>query len=329
VSRIASHGFRARIAALGVLLVMLALVFLLAGPGRAIPVARAVVPGAGIPLLAHYYIWFDTGSWTRAKIDYPLIGRYSSDRILVMRQHIRWAKQSGVQGFIVSWKHTVTNDRNLRNLVQAAEIERFNLAITYQGLDFNRNPLPIARVRDDFNFFANNFGHRLPFRFMRKPLIAWSGTWEFSTTDIASVTGPLRKRLTILATEKSVTDYERVANLVDGDLYYWSSVNPQTNPNYPQKLVDMSAAVHSHGGIWIAPAAPGFDARLVGGTTVVERFNGDTLREEFAGALASSPDYIGLISWNEFSENTHVEPSENYAYQYLNVLSELRGAPGP
>jgi hypothetical protein len=56
------------------------------------------------PLLAYYYIWFDPTSWNRAKTDYPLLGRYSSDDQEVMRQHIRWAKAAGVDGFVVSWK---------------------------------------------------------------------------------------------------------------------------------------------------------------------------------------------------------------------------------
>ena len=56
------------------------------------------------PVLAYYYIWFDATSWKRAKTDYPVLGRYSSDERRVMRQHVRWAKQSGIDGFIVSWK---------------------------------------------------------------------------------------------------------------------------------------------------------------------------------------------------------------------------------
>ena len=31
------------------------------------------------PVLAYYYIWYNPESWNRAKIDYPLLGRYSSD----------------------------------------------------------------------------------------------------------------------------------------------------------------------------------------------------------------------------------------------------------
>jgi hypothetical protein len=58
-----------------------------------------------IPVLAYYYIWFDTQSWDRAKTDYPILGRYSSSSVDVMRQHIKWAKEAGITGF-VSWKST-------------------------------------------------------------------------------------------------------------------------------------------------------------------------------------------------------------------------------
>src|SRR5438046_10207537 len=38
---------------------------------------------------------------------------------------------------------------------------------------------------------------------------------------------------------------------------------------------------------------------------------------------------LGLISWNEFSENSYVEPSKQYGYQSLDVLRQLRGTPAP
>ena len=36
---------------------------------------------------------------------------------------------------------------------------------------------------------------------------------------------------------------------------------------------------------------------------------------------------MGLISWNEFSENSHVEPSRNYGRRYLDVLAEAAESP--
>ena len=50
-------------------------------------------------MLAYYYIWFDPQSWDRAKSDLPQLGRYSSDNVNVMRQHVQWAKQAGIDGF--------------------------------------------------------------------------------------------------------------------------------------------------------------------------------------------------------------------------------------
>ena len=76
--------------------------------------------------------------------------------------------------------------------------------------------------------------------------------------------------------------------------------------------------------IWVAPAAPGYDSRLLGGTTLIERKGGETLQREINVALQSAPDAIGLISWNEFSENSHIEPSQNHGHQYLKVLAETR-----
>jgi hypothetical protein len=58
---------------------------------------------------------------------------------------------------------------------------------------------------------------------------------------------------------------------------------------------------------------------------VVPRRNGNTLRRELNAARRSDPDVIGLISWNEFSENSHVEPSQQYGTTALQVLADVSG----
>jgi hypothetical protein len=288
--------------------------------------------GPAPPVFAYYYIWFDPASWDRAKIDLPALGKYSSDNPNVMRQHIRLAKLAGITGFIVSWKHTKTNDRRLSMLIDIAASEHFSLAMIYQGLDFYKRPLPAARVAADLDLFARLYAKRSPFRGFSKPLVIWSGTWKFSAADIKRATQPVRGRILVLASERNVKGYERVADAVDGDAYYWSSVNPDTFPGYRKKLDLMAKAVHDRHGLWIAPAAPGFDARKIKGTTVVRRDRGRTLLRECATAYSSKPDILGLISWNEFTENTYIEPSKKYGTRYINVASRCRpgtsGVPG-
>jgi hypothetical protein len=280
-------------------------------------------PDSHVPVLAYYYIWFDTQSWSRAKSDYPLIGRYSSDDADVMRQHIKWAKDAGIDGFIVSWKSTEKLNRRLEQLVDIAEEENFKLAIIYESLDFERNHLPITQIDSDLSYFINQYSDHPVFDLFEKPMVIWSGTWEFSAQEIASVVQDKREHILILASEKNVKGYQRLSSMVDGDAYYWSSVDPDTHPGYREKLVKMSDAVHADGGLWVAPAAPGFDARLVGGERVVDRESGDTLQTQLRAALQSLPDAIGLISWNEFSENSHVEPSQDHGHRYLELLSEI------
>lgn len=279
------------------------------------------------PVLAYYYIWFDKTSWDRAKTDYPSLGRYSSDDSRIMLEHIQQAKSAGIDGFIVSWKSNPVLDRRLRTLANVARSEDFRLSVIYEGLDFDRNPLPLDKVAADLQLFETTYATDPVFGQFAKPLVIWSGTWRFSVEDVRKATGPVRDRLFVLGSEKSVEDYQRIADSVDGDAYYWSSVDPQRDKGFAEKLVSMSEAVHQHRGLWVPPFAPGFDARLIGGTRVVDRRDGETLRAEYAAAAKSSPDAFGLISWNEFSENSNVEPSTRYGDRCLAVLRELRSVP--
>ena len=281
------------------------------------------------PVLAYYYIWYDHSSWDRAKIDYPLLGRYSSYDANVMHQHIRDAKAAGITGFIVSWKSTPVNDRRLETLVGLARTEDFELSIIYEGLDFQRNPLPVDRVRTDLTRFADRYTNDPLFKRFHKPLVIWSGTWKFSHEDVSLVSAAVHTKLLLLASEKNTEGYERIADIVDGDAYYWSSMDPQRDNGAAAKLAEMGAAVHAHHGLWIPSFAPGFDVRQIAGTRVVDRRDGETLRREYATAITSSPDALGLISWNEFSENSHVEPSITYGDRALKVLPEIIGTPVP
>jgi hypothetical protein len=288
------------------------------------------------PVLAYYYIWFDESSWDRAKIDYPVLGRYASDDEAILESHVRAARDAGITGLLVSWKATEPLNRRLEALIEVAHREGVKLGIVYQGLDFDREPLPKELVSSDLDYFTSQFASDPVFDIFGAPLVVLAGTWEYSAEEIAWIAGQHKSperdvvdgyqagRLLLLASERNADGIRRLSPFVNGNAYYWSSVDPETFPGYQEKLAEMSEAVGDDG-IWIAPAAPGFDARLVGGTRVVPRRDGETLRTEFAAAAASDPDAIGLISWNEFSENTHIEPSLNFGSTSLEVLASLIG----
>lgn len=306
-----------------------------AQPAAAVAATRsaAATDGAAqpkpIPVLAYYYIWYNASSWNRAKIDYPLAGRYSSDDVAVVRQQVSQAKQAGISGFLVSWKDTPVLDRRLEKIVDVAADANFKLGIVFEGRDFHGKPLPMKEVESSFRYLAAHYGKNPVFQIFGKPLVAWSGTWAYTRPELAMISHAFGAKLTLLAMEKDPAQYPSIAGLFRGDAYYWSSADPLHTPGYAQKLGEFSTVVHQRGGLWIAPAAPGFDAKLVGGTRVIPRRNGQTLRLEMNAAIGSGADAIGLISWNEYSENSEVEPDQTYGGTALKVIATIEHAKAP
>jgi len=261
-------------------------------------------------VLAYYYIWYTSGSWTRAKTDLPLLGPYNSSDPRVIAQHIAWAKQAGIDGFIVSWKHEPRLDDPLKTLVQEARRQNFKLVLLYESLDVSRNPIGAQRVAADLEWLEATYGKDPVFDVFGVPAVVWSGSQKYSASDVAAVRSAIKApdQLLLLGSERSAADYLARQHLLDGDAYYWSSADPMNTPGYQRRLDDLGRAVTSSHGRWIAPIAPGFDARLVGGTSVVPRRDGDTYRASWAAAEVENPSALGIISWNELSGKPSLGP---------------------
>ena len=291
--------------------------------GSVIANAEAAVPDPVV--LAYYYIWYEPRSWDRAKTDLPQLGPYDSSDPSVIAQHVAWARAAGIDALIVSWKHEDRLDGPLASLVSAARTANLKLVLLYQGLDYFRRPLEATRIGDDLVWFMNQYGDDPVFDIFGGPTIIFSGTPSFSDADIeavrAAVLGAGDARL--LGSERSAETYAAKRTVLDGDAYYWSSVDPVRDRFYANRLRTLAASVREDRGLWIAPVAPGFDAREVGGTRVVERADGATYRTQWETALATHPDGLGIISWNEFSENSQIEPSREFGTTYLSVTASL------
>jgi hypothetical protein len=281
--------------------------------------ASTAAPPSHVPVFAYFYQWFNPSSWDRAKQDLPLAGKYSSDDPHVLRDQVEAARSAGIDGFLTSWKSKDTLNRRLDLLISVARSESLDLGVVYEALDFSRRPLPVETVKHDMLYLVTSRSAGLKSTYYGRPVIVWTGTDQYSAADVRSVRAAIGDRAYLLAASKQVADYERIADIVDGEAYYWSSANPD-NPATPAKLEAMGKAVHAHGGLWIAPAASGYDGRTLGGSRVIDRKDGQTLVHSLSNAFATSPDCVGLISWNEWSENTYIEPGHKYGDQEITVL---------
>lgn len=290
------------------------------------------LPAQTVPVFAYYYMWMHGSYWSSNKLDYPaqpFPGNYNSSNPAVMNWQIMQAKAAGITGFIVSWKDNATYRRILPLVESAANRDNFKLAMEYETLASNKATLPVAVVSADFRYFVANYASDPAwYRVNGKPLTMIDDSSFFTTSQLASITGPVRPALAVLQDVSTVALYNKYAAYTDGNAYYWSSENPATNPHAAATLAALGAAVYATHGTWIAPFAPGYNSTLIGGHVIVPRNNGAALRTEYAIAAASSPDILGLISWNEWTENTNVEPSVSSGSTYVNVLNSLLTSSG-
>jgi Glycosyl hydrolase family 99 len=291
-----------------------------------------VLASARVPVFAYYYMWMHGSYWSTNKLDHPvrpMPGNYDSADPAVIDWQMGQAKAAGISGFIVSWKDTATYRKILPEVEAAAGRDNFKLAMEYETLNASRHPLPASEAAADFRYFAVTYASDPAwYRVNGKALTIIDDSNRYTPAQVAAITGPARSSLTILGDVSTVAVYKRYAACTDGDAYYWSSDNPAHNPGAAARLSALSAAVHAAHGTWIAPFAPGFNATLLGGHLIVPRDNGATLRASYALAAGSSPDLLGLISWNEWTENTYVEPSQRYGYSYVDLLKGMINSAG-
>jgi hypothetical protein len=319
-------------------------------PARAVAPLEVSPPAASVPapeqaardvrVFAYYYISHTEDSWWRNKRDLPALGRYPSDSPEAIREHVRMARDAGISAFIVHWRATEELNHRLDLLVQEARTQNFKLAIFYAALDDRRHALPIAQVAADLDFFAERWGRDPVFDVFGQPLVIVEGTWEFSVPELTLLSGQHRtdherdpvdhgqtRGLLLLASERDVEGYQRLDGLVDGNAYYWSSADPSRRQPHLDRLLSIRDAVGD--GLWLAPAAPGFDASLLGATRIIDRAEGRTFQDALETARESNADAIAVISWNEFDENTHIEPSARLGTRALEVLANFTGGHAP
>ncbi len=71
-------------------------------------------------IFAYYYLWYhglEERRWPTFNRDYPpALGFYRSDDSRVIYQHLLWATQYGIDGFLVEWFGTASDDGSYSNV---------------------------------------------------------------------------------------------------------------------------------------------------------------------------------------------------------------------
>ena len=205
----------------------------------------------------------------------------------------------------------------------------FKLWISYKASD---TILSTSHIAGDLAYLRRLYAHDSAFdhTFTKRLPLVWMGSRKYPTTVLKTISQKFRPAFYLIGDENWDTWTSARGALLDGDQYYWSSQDPYRNPDSFNQLRHLAAKVrnarHNPDGShkrWFAPIAPGFNTKLLGGSTCVPRKDGTTMRKLFSGNKASHPNGWVLISWNEIAEGTYVQPLQRYGSRYLKVISDL------
>lgn len=289
------------------------------------PETSSTMPGSEKLVVAFYYAWFDQNTWRRDVVsDLPTAPYNSADRNAIAR-HVDQAKGAGIDALVLSWLGPNNpTDSNLATLLSVAQEKGFRAS-----LDFETNS-PFLGSQDAIvgalKYAIGKYaGHPNFLRHQGKPVIFFwhvrqlaPSTWQ----QIRDQADP--NRSTIWIAEGDDASYLQAFDGIHMYSIAWAQDVGSTMANFADKVASWEKRLASPK-IWVATVMPGYDDRTTGRSDsfVRDRQDGQYYVSTWNAAMATSPDWIVITSFNEWVEGTQIEPSVTYGDEYLNLTRDL------
>lgn len=297
-------------------------------------------------VLAFYYPWYAnpkvSGSWRHwervdeakkqigSSTNYPQLGPYDSHDPKVCEQHAKWARECGVDGFIVSWwGQGDFSDKAMPVILKAAARYRRVVTIYYETVPERK----VERAVEDLLYILRTYGdHPAWLKVNGKPVVFIYGRTigEIKLDGWQKVIEQLQKSyeggFVLIGDQIS----PKAASIFQGVHTYnpcgamqgktIEQVREWAKANYEQWV----KIARDEGVISCITVIPGYDDTKIRKPGIkVERFNGELYRAQWEEAIAAKPDWVLITSWNEWHEGSEIEPSVEYGDAYLKLTRQF------
>lgn len=277
--------------------------------------------------------WAGENTWDwndSVLVDYPLIGRYNSKMPQVADTQIQQAIDTGISAFVVNWwgiDESVTTTPALVNLLDRADYHDFKIAV---ALDLY--PQEFFQTRDQLErslqwIYDNVLTHPAYLHYHGNPIIffAFQNRFDWRTwQDLRATIDPEHQAIWMAEGLSACCLYN---DMMDG-MYAFNMAWANGNPDY--YIAERNLIFERGGAMYIPTISPGWDEDVIAEltnrpnpTSARDRADGQFLQESWNGVLEVESDVVLIVSWNEFIENSHIEPSDLYGTQSLDILRPL------
>jgi uncharacterized protein YgiM (DUF1202 family) len=287
-----------------------------------------------------FYMGFWAGgeSWNwQADVldDYPAIGPYDSRDPGVVGTQIDQAKSAGIDAFVVSWyglEDGAVTTSVLNNVLDRAAERGFYAAAAVDIFSSQFNRSRDALVSSLNWLVYDRANHPGYLRYNGKPVIffAFQGRAGFTAAewrDIRNQVDPDHNTVWIAEGLSGCCIY---GGAMDG-MYAFNLA--WANGSSGRYSSERRATLNAGGALYVPTIHPGWDEQKIATrenrpnpTAPRDRADGRFLTTSFNGAVSSGADVILVGTWNEFIENSHIEPSQKYGTQSLDILRPLIAA---
>jgi hypothetical protein len=291
-------------------------------------------PPAARLVLGQYYPWYSRTTWADpGMVDQPL-QLYSTDDAADVLADLKVAQHAGLDGVIVSFADIDGaggwSDRGVRFVLQAAQQLGMQVSTQIETLQANTTgiegappevPVLVQWIDDIVDRYAPNPAY---LHVNGRPVIfvyAWTAgveqTWRAALERVrASGRNPF-----IVA---DTTDPAWLP-LVDGEYTYNGNIFVPDIKTFTSRFALLTRTYHLFGAangpqrLVAVTVSPGYDDRALRARAthlVADRENGAFYDGQWDAALHSGADWVVVTTWNEWWENTQIEPSQRYGDTY-------------
>jgi hypothetical protein len=269
--------------------------------------------------LALYYPWYSLSTWVNNPVlrDTPVTPYASNDPTAIARQ-IDQAQSAGINGFTVSWIGPgSSSDQNTQIMLTEAAKKGFSIGFFLETTGGNLATNTQTAI-DWLTYIGKQYSsHPAVLKVAGKPVVTPWLTDTITLDTWTTIRAAVRANGTDVWLMQDTQDMTYL-DVFDGVRYSAGITGLGEKVRYYSVLAD-----HPAPKLWMGTAMPGFDERLIPGRgpnpRYIDRQNGAYFHSQLDAVFANSPQWVMIDTWNEWFENTYIEPSVNFGDQYLQI----------
>ncbi|MEO1439853.1 MAG: endo-1,3-alpha-glucanase family glycosylhydrolase [Chloroflexota bacterium] len=318
--------------------VIIACVLLLVG-GSTLTASSPADAQGGRQVWVYFFGWYNEGDWNDPRLQDRPIGRYNSYDDGRIGDQIEMAKGAGIDAFIHTWLGRGENnltDIVLNKALGQAYGRGFKIGVSVDMVG-DGWLLTEEIVLQELTYLYNAIlPHPAYLHYNGRPVIYFWNQERFPVATWQRIREQIDpEHRAIWISEGTTTRY---IPTFDG-LYLFNSA---WSPNPGATAQQFAALTRGAGGDLYTPTVmPGWDEDAVAisqnrpnPTDPQDRAFGRFLYNSWTGAITADTDVILIVSWNEYFENSHIEPSEAHGWSAIETLRPLivawkAGSPPP